>query len=363
MKLNFKSLLIIFLIALLGAGIGTFGVNQFYFNNKGLINNEPLVIKQVNYNQEITGDSISAINKAFDTVVEIYTKKKTTNYYFGNGESQGAGSGVIISEDGYIVTNFHVVNDAYEIVIKLNSGESFEATVIGLDSRSDLALLKIDANNLNYSSFADSDQIVLGQDVIAIGNPLGQGLTASTGIISALEKEIYLNNVYMDLLQTDASINEGNSGGGLFDLNGNIVGIINSKSSSSNYLSATVEGMGYAIPANRAIHILSNLKEYGYVKDRAALGIKTGSASTNSFFYKESNGLLILEVIEGGGAQKAGIQENDLIIEADGEKITTYATLNKVLEKHEIGDTINVKVLRNDKELDFEVTLTETINK
>ncbi len=251
------------------------------------------------------------------------------------------------------------MNGAFLVTVKLTSGETFKAEVIGSDSRTDIALLKIDAQGLKYSSFADSDQLVIGQESIVIGNPLGEGITASTGIVSSLEKEIYLQSagVYMDLIQTDASVNEGNSGGGLFNINGDLIGIINSKSSST--YTTTVEGMGYAIPSNRVVRIISNLKEFGFVKDRATLGVKVGSYSSNSFFYKESGGLYVTEVIPGMGADKAGIQAEDQIVEVDGTEISSYAILNKVLDRHEIGDTVTVKVLRGNESLEFEVTLTE----
>lgn len=358
MKLSFKQLLIVFLCALLGAGIGTFTVLEVT-NNSSLIGNEkPLIINQVTYDRPANSSYENAINKAYDTVVQVITTKKSNNYYFGTSETTGAGSGVIISSDGYIVTNWHVVKDTTSVKVKLNSGEELDAKVIGSDSRTDLALIKIEANNLRYSSFADSDALIMGQDVVAIGNPLGEGITASTGIISALEKEIYLNEVYMDLLQTDASINEGNSGGGLFDLEGNIVGIVNAKSSDG--YNASVEGMGYAIPANRVVKIISDIKEYGYVKNRATLGVKVGTYAY-SYYYQNTRGLLVTEVLENGGAKNAGMKENDRILEVDGTEINSYASLNKVLDKHEIGDTVKVVVQRDDKQLTLDVTLTEAM--
>ena len=359
MKINFKTLLIIFLVTILGGSIGTLAMHNILNGTDYLIDDKPLYINQVNYDNQYNNDYTVAINKAYETVVEINATKTSSNLYFGRSESTSAGSGVIISEDGYIVTNNHVTNEATKIVVKLNSGESFEAKLIGSDSRSDLSLLKIDVDNLHYASFADSDSLKIGDSAIAIGNPLGEGITASTGIVSALEKEIYINNVYMDLIQTDASINEGNSGGGLFDMQGNIIGIVNAKS--SNGYQASVEGMGYAIPSNRVIKIISDIKEYGYVKDRPTLGVKVGNYSINSFYYQSNSGLLITDIIDGGAAQKAGLETNDLIIEADGTTITSYAILNKVLESHEIGDTIKVVVQRDNQKLSYDVTLTEAM--
>ena len=357
MKLNIKSLLIIFLVALLGSGIGTFGVLE-YRQQTSTAPQSDIQVRQVTYAPDAEKNQLTeAIDKAYDTVVEISATKKTRSY-FGSSESTSLGSGVIITEDGYIVTNHHVVESATAVKVKLSSGETFAAEIIGSDSRTDIALLKIEAKGLRYSSFVDSDKLEMGQSVIVIGNPLGEGVTCSTGIISALEKEILLNNVYMDLIQTDASVNEGNSGGGLFDINGDLVGVINSKSSSSYYSSATVEGMGYAIPANRVLWVIESLKEYGYVKDRATLGV-TVSTSSNSYFYNGKTGLLVTGVVEGGGAANAGIKENDLIVKVDDTEISSYALLNKVLGKHSVGDSVEVIVQRDNAEISFTVTLTE----
>ena len=189
MKINFKHLLIIFLVALLGGAVGSLGINTVLNGTDTFGEDKPLVVNQLNYDNKYNNDYSSAINKAYETVVEINSTKSSTSFYFGRSESTSAGSGVIISDDGYIVTNHHVIKDANKITVKLNSGETFEAKLIGGDSRSDLALIKIDVNNLHYSNFADSDGLQMGDSVIAIGNPLGEGITASTGIISSLEKE------------------------------------------------------------------------------------------------------------------------------------------------------------------------------
>ncbi len=359
MKLNIKTVLIIFLVALLGSGIGTFGIMELKEKETKANSLSNLEVQQISYDPVSQTDYTKAIEKAFDTVVEITSSARTASF-FGTAETKGMGSGVIVSSDGYIVTNHHVVNGAYSVTVKLSSGKTYEAEIIGSDSRTDIALLKIDANDLKYATFVDSDSLEMGQEVIAIGNPLGQGVTCTNGIISALEKEILLNNVYMDLLQTNASINEGNSGGGLFDIYGNLVGIVNAKSSSSAYASATVEGMGYAIPANRALWVIESLKEYGYVKERATLGVKVNTAfSTSGYFYSSGSGLPVTEIIPGGGAEEAGIQAEDIILEADGTTITSYAVLNKVLDSHEIGDVISVTVQRGNDKLTFDVTLKE----
>ena len=351
MKLNFKTLLIVFLVALLGSSIGTF-VTKELVNENGSKTSSNLNVSQVEYENVELSSYTQAINKVYDTVVQINVGIN----YRGQTVYSGAGSGVIISSDGYVVTNNHVVTSAEAFKVILSDGSEYEAYLIGTDPRSDIALLKIDAQNLSYASFADSNQIVIGEQVIAIGNPLGEGITVSEGIISSLSKDITIKQVSMDLLQTTAAINEGNSGGGLFDLNGNIVGIVNAKSSSS--LTTTVEGMGYAIPSNTALKVVMDLKDYGYVKDRATLGVSI--YTSNTFFYS-SEGAIISEVSEGGAAQKAGIQAGDVIIDIDDNPITNYTDMTRVLSKYSVGDKVKVTISRDGKQMDFNVTLTEVI--
>lgn len=369
MKMNFKNILIIFLVALLGSGLGTFGMMSYFNRNvtgqNAIIPNN-VVINEVEYTNVEKNDYTKAIEKAVNTVVEVQCTVQTESsgsfFFFGGGSttSTSSGSGVIISEDGYIVTNAHVINglvDEKSLNVKLYTGETLQAKVIGYDTRTDLAVLKIDQNNLPYASLVDSSQLILGQNVIAIGNPLGLGISVSDGIISALEKEIYVNRVYMTVIQTNAAVNEGNSGGGLFDTNGNLVGIVNAKKF-SNY-SSSVEGMGFAIPANTVLKVVNELMEYGYVKDRASLGIKV---YTGSSYYTNSQGVLITEVIDGGGAKQAGIKENDIITAVDDTKVSSYADLSKILDSKDIGDTVEVTVIRENETLKFNVTLQSASN-
>ncbi|MBR4461542.1 MAG: trypsin-like peptidase domain-containing protein [Erysipelotrichaceae bacterium] len=362
MKINVKSLIILFLVALLGSGIGTFGVLSYYDRNVRNVTEtqDNVILNEVEYTNIEKTDYTKAIEKAYNTVVEISCKVETSMgggyFIFGGGTttSTSTGSGVIFSSDGYIVTNEHVIDgltDENTIQVKLYTGEVVGARLVGYDARTDLAVLKIDKENLPFALFVDSDQLMLGQDVIAIGNPLGLGISCSNGIVSALEKEIYINNVYMSVIQTNAAVNEGNSGGGLFDINGNLIGIVNAKKSSS--MTTTVEGMGYAIPANTVVRVVDELIQNGYVKDRAALGVRVYTSSS----YYSSKGVLISEVIEGGSADAAGIQANDAIIAIDDHAIETYADLSKVLDGKAVGDKVDVTILRNDEELHFEVTL------
>ncbi len=363
MKTSIKNILIIFLVALLGSGLGTFSVMSLYNKeHKNAAAESNVIVNEVEYTGIEKSDYTKAIEKAYDTVVEISCTVQTQSsggFFFGGGSiSTSAGSGVIFSSDGYIVTNAHVIDgltDEKSIQVKIYNGQIYGAKVIGYDTKTDLALLKIDAEGLPYASFADSSKLMLGQDVIAIGNPLGLGVSCSNGIISALEKEIYINNVYMTVIQTNAAVNAGNSGGGLFDINGNLVGIVNAKKTGS-YSMESVEGMGYAIPSNTVTRIINELINNGYVKDRATLGIKI---STGSYYTTE--GVLVTEVIEGGSCDIAGLQAGDIILSIDGEKVTSYADLSKVLDTKSVGQTVNVEVLRGEETLNFEVTLSTAI--
>ena len=368
MKLGFKQIIIIFLVALLGGACGTYGIYELTYktvDTNSSSSNTSSITSEVQYSNTTTGVYETVIEKAIDSVVEITSKSESQASYFGQTySSTSLGSGVIISEDGYIVTNNHVVESATNVSVALNNGDTYDATIIGTDAKTDLALLKIDATGLSYSKLVDSDTLKLGQEVVAIGNSLGKGTSSTNGIISALNREVTINNYTMDLIQTNASVNSGNSGGGLFDLNGNLVGIVNAKissSASSTSSNATVEGMGYAIPSNTVSTIVEQLKNNGYVKDRATLGVKVITDSNYLEYYGVTNsGALVGEVVENGAAQKAGIEAGDLIIAINDTKVSSFSDLSKQLDNYQIGDTITITVSRDNQIKDFEVTLEES---
>lgn len=369
MKLGFKQIIIIFLVALLGGACGAYGIYELTYktvDTNSSSSNTSSITTEVQYSNNEAGVYEKVIAKAIDSVVEITSKSESQTSFFGQSySSTSLGSGVIISEDGYIVTNNHVVESATNVSITLNNGETYDATIVGTDAKTDLALLKIDANGLSYSKLVDSDTLNLGQEVVAIGNSLGKGTSSTNGIISALNREVTINNYTMDLIQTNASVNSGNSGGGLFDLNGNLVGIVNAKissSASSTSSNATVEGMGYAIPSNTVSTIVEQLKNNGYVKDRATLGVKIITDSNYLEYYGVTNsGALVGEVVENSAASKAGIEAGDLIIAINDTKVSSFSDLSKQLDNYQIGDKITITVSRNDQIKDFEVTLEESV--
>lgn len=294
-----------------------------------------------------------------DSVVEITTEIVTTNSFLGQYISQGAGSGVIFTTDGYIVTNHHVIEGANKINVTLRNGTSYDAKLVGDDSKTDLALLKIEATGLTPAVLiADSDQLKVGQTAIAIGNPLGQlGGTVTSGIVSALGREIEIQGETMTLLQTSAAINPGNSGGGLFDDKGNLIGIVNAKSSGSD-----IEGLGFAIPANTVKKTIGDLMEYGYVKGRANLGltyVTINSLAAAWLYGYDDYGVFISNVDMQSDAYAAGLQTGDMIVSINGAQIDSEEDIQAQTKNLKVGDTVNIVIRRRGKDYKVDITLTE----
>ena len=324
--------------------------------------------------------SIFAASKILPSIVGIEVSYNvTTNSFFGFGGSQtssatATGSGIIISEDGYIVTNNHVVDSSssnssysyYElskatsIKVKLNTatyGEDavFDATVVGQDSQTDLAVLKIDKDGLTPAEFADSDQAVVGEFVMAVGSPLGLDTTVTQGIISAVDRQVESDGVVYTCIQTDAAINSGNSGGALVNSDGKVIGINTLKLTGSN-----VEGIGFAIPINSTLDVIDQLIDYNKVL-RPYIGITGIDVDENTAKrYDLVIGVYIQSVENFSPAEKAGLKAGDVIIKADGKDITTMDELTEIKNSHQIGDTITLVVNRNGEEKELSVTLEET---
>lgn len=299
-------------------------------------------------------------------VVGVVNKTTYTNPYgglfgmmpgYGGEVEQGSGSGVIISPDGYIVTNNHVIEGATEIGIILNSGEQYKAKLIGGDARTDLAVVKIEAENLTYATLGISSNLRVGETAIAIGNPLGQEFAGTTtqGIISGLNRSVTIDNKTLNLIQTDASINPGNSGGALVNDRGQVIGINTAKISSSQY-----EGLGFAIPIDDAKPIIEDLITNGYVKGRPVIGIG-GRAVTeqDAQAYNLKVGVYVASMTADSPAYMAGIKIGDIITECEGTKIETVDDLNEVKNKHKVGDTLTLKVYRQGKTMDIKLVLGE----
>ena len=298
------------------------------------------------------------------SVVVITTEQVVYSQWSWYGQNQvesGAGSGVIISSDGYILTCAHVVSGASQITVTIGDTD-YTATVVGEDDTSDVAVLKIDATGLTPATVGDSDSLSVGDSVLAVGNPLGElGGTVTSGIVSALNRSVTIQGTSstntMSLIQMDASVSPGNSGGGLFNMNGELIGLVNAKSSSSD-----AEGLGFAIPINDAIQVAQDLLENGYVTGRPYLGISyyaVTDAQTAAQLGVNAYGVYIVEVVKSGPADKAGLQAGDRIVSMDGSEIATQSDLGTLMQNHKAGDTIEITVARGGQMQTVTVTLGE----
>ena len=298
------------------------------------------------------------------SVVVITTEQVVYSQWSWYGQNQvesGAGSGVIISSDGYILTCAHVVDGASTITVTIGD-KDYTATLVGEDTTSDIAVIKIDADGLTPATVGNSDSLKVGQSVMAVGNPLGElGGTVTGGMISALNRSVTIQGSSsvntMSLIQMDASVSPGNSGGGLFNMNGELVGIVNANSSSSD-----AEGLGFAIPINDAIKVAQELLENGYVTGRPYLGITylaVTDAQTASQLGVNAYGVYVVEVVKGGPAEKAGLQAGDRIVSVDGTEIASKDDLGTLMQKHAAGDTLSITIARDGQMQTVNVTLGE----
>ncbi len=277
-----------------------------------------------------------------------------------NGSSSG--TGVILSEDGYIVTNAHVIEDAVSIQILLTDERSFEATLVGSDAISDLAVLYIDADQLTAAEFGDSSALRVGDSVVAIGDPLGIELrgTMTNGIISAINRDVVSNGRTLTLIQTNAALNSGNSGGPLINCYGQVIGINTMKISSFSD-NASVEGLGFAIPSATVKEIVDQLMAQGYVSGRPTLGI-TGESISSFYqhYYRMPAGLYINSVDSSSSAAKAGIEAGDILISIDDVRISSQEDLNTALYAYEVGDAVTVIIYRSGRQYSVILNLTES---
>ena len=292
------------------------------------------------------------------SVVAITTEQMSSSqtWFGGYYVQSGAGSGVIISQDGYILTCAHVVSGATSVKVQLDgSDESYDATIVGQDSTSDIAVLKIDATGLTPAVIGDSDALAVGEVAVAVGNPLGTlSNTVTDGVVSALNRQVTVQDNDMTLIQTDASISPGNSGGGLFNGNGELIGIVNAKSSYSE-----AEGIGFAIPINTAMEIGQQLIESGSVA-RPALGVKivdVTDAQTAQQLGVSTMGVYVVEVTKGSGAEAGGVQAGDRVLAVDDTAVSDTSALKNYLKDKSIGDTVALQVERDGKVLTLNVSL------
>ncbi len=312
------------------------------------------IINKVDTNNNLKEGSLQEI--AENTIPSIVTIQ---TYSLKSLNVAGEGSGIILSNDGYIVTNAHVIEESNSVKVVLVDGTSYEAKIVGSDKVTDLALLKIEANNLPQATFGNSDNLRVADQVMAIGNPSGIKFSSSVtiGYLSALNRSVESNGYTMSLIQTDAAINPGNSGGALVNTNGEVIGINSAKIVATGY-----EGIGFAIPSNVAIPIIESLKEYGYVKDRAIIGITYQFIDeTTAKFYNLVKGVYINSVTSEN-ANNSGLKKGDIIVSIDNTKIDDISTLTNFLASKKPDDNVQLKVFRDNKYLNINLVLSENTN-
>lgn len=307
--------------------------------------------------------SVAAVSRlAADSVVEINTETEVTGWSFFGGQSSyvvpAAGSGVIVSDNGYILTCYHVIADSQSVSVNLRNGETYPAVVVASDQQSDTAILKIEAEDLTVAVMGDSDKLEVGDRVVAIGNPLGElGGSVTSGIISALDREVIIaNKGTFNVIQTDAAVNSGNSGGGLFNAQGELIGMVNAKASDIG-----VEGLAFALPVNDLKPVIEDLLHYGYVASRGVtLGVSLLTISderTATSYRVDELGCYILQVTAGSNAEYAGLQSGDRIISIDGAAISEAQQVVEIISGHQADDQIEMVISRDGKIKEMTITL------
>ena len=351
--------------ALLGGGAGT-GVMALTGGVKGSTtvyqgDHAPTVVNvsNVTTKEPLTAAQIYAtyVNAAVGITTEI-----NTNVYGQVVQTAASGSGFIITQDGYIVTNYHVIEDASKITVTLVDGKSYDATLVGGDEENDIAVLKVDATGLSTVVIGSSDSLVVGDQVYAIGNPLGELTFSLTGgYVSALDRNVTMSDGRrMNYIQTDTAINSGNSGGPLFDQYGQVVGIVSAKLSNNGDSSeASVEGVGFAIPIDNVWNMITDIMQYGYVTGKPYMGIINTSVSGEAQRYGTPAGAYVLGVVDDSCAAKAGLQEGDIITKLDDTDITSSDDLQNALAEYRAGDTATLTVSRSGQTQTLTITFDE----
>lgn len=325
--------------------------------------------------------AVDVVQRCMASAVGITTKVPASAYYNvysypkkssddASDEIQyGSGSGIILTQDGYIVTCEHVVSGGQTVYVCLQDGTEYQAQVVGKDAQTDVAILKVDAKNLPAATLGFSKQTAVGENVFAVGNPLGEFIcSVSTGIVSGLDRTLDLDGLNLTLMQTDAAVNPGNSGGGLFNARGELIGIINAKTQSIG-----VEGLGFAIPIDSVKTVIADLMDLGYVTGRPYMGVSLQDiyVRTNSnpndpldslyqqFGFGYTTHTQITEIVKGSAADKAGLKENDIILALDDKEVTGASDLTSKLYAYKVGDVVTITVLRGTEQVDLSLTLGE----
>ena len=319
-----------------------------------------LDVSKIDTTKLMTPAEVYATN--VNSTVGITTSIITTNFWGYQSTSAAAGSGFIFSDDGYILTNYHVVEDSSSITVALYNGKTHDAKLIGYDESNDVAVLKIEADSLTPVVLGDSDNLNVGDSVVAIGNPLGElTFSLTSGAISAKDRAITMSNgSTMRLMQTDCAINSGNSGGALFNMYGEVIGITNAKYSSNSSSEASIDNIGFAIPINKARSIAQSIIEKGYVS-RPYIGVSVSTVSAETQSYGLPQGAAVKEVAEDSPAEAAGLQVNDIITHIDGKEIADHTELVTLVGNAAVGDTLELTVYRKGTTMGISITVGEQI--
>lgn len=294
-----------------------------------------------------------------DAVVAITSQNTTTNIYGQVSETASSGSGFLISQDGYVVTNYHVVEGGSSLRVLTYNGTSYQAKVAGYDAANDICVLKIEAEGMPFVHLGSSDALAVGDQVAAIGNPLGElTSTLTVGYVSAKDRIVTTEGTAINMLQTDAAINSGNSGGPLFNMKGEVVGITTAKYSGTTTSGASIEGISFAIPMDDVADMIRDLQEYGYITG-AYLGVSVVNVAESALAYGVPAGASIQKVVPGYAAERAGLKAQDIIVNLGGYDIDSLSDLSRALRKFEAGDTTTITVYRSGREVNLSIALDE----
>ena len=348
--------------SVLSAGVTAVAVRKGGVAEKVLPTSVP-VIASVSYDGASNETAAAVYELAKQQVVGINTTITYTSGFFGQmGSAEVSGSGFIITDDGYIVTNYHVIEDAYKggypVTVIMYDETAYEAEIVGFDESNDVALLKIDAEGLNAAQMGESSDLVVGQTVYTVGNPLGTlSYTMTSGIVSALDRTISTDTTdAVTVFQIDAAVNSGNSGGPVYNEAGQVIGVVNAKAGDTG-----VEGLGFAIPISDVTHIVNQLLENGYVADRAHMGVTISTVTESAASsYNMVVGAYVNTVAEGSAAEQAGIQPGDIIIRVDGEAVESSNELTAIVKTYYAGDEAEITVWRSGEEVTLTIVFEES---
>ena len=319
---------------------------------------QPVTVQAKKVDGQTKMDPATVYASVVNSAVSINCSATSTNIFGQQTQTASSGSGFIITEDGYVVTNYHVVSGASSVQVTLYNGDTYDATVIGGDSDYDVAVLKINASGLQPVTLGESADVNVGDTVLAIGNPLGElTFSMSQGIVSSCDRAINVDGTPFNMIQVDCSINPGNSGGPLVNLYGEVVGIVSAKYSS--YSSTTVEGLGFAIPISDVRSIITDIMENGAVTDKAYMAITAGTMNEQmaaQFNIDVTEGVFVYSVVEGGAGEKAGLRLGDVITKMGDKTLTSRQDLSAAMKGYRAGDTVTLTVYRGGQYIEVELT-------